>query len=58
MSEISREKNRLEILLHNMSDGVISFSKDGELMLANAAGRGDAWSGKNRNEFYGIYPCV
>lgn len=37
MSEISREKNRLEILLHNMSDGVISFSKDGELMLANTA---------------------
>lgn len=37
MTEISREKNRLEILLHNMSDGVISFSKDGELMLANAA---------------------
>ena len=37
MSEISREKNRLEILLHNMSDGVISFSKDGDLMLANAA---------------------
>ncbi len=37
MSEISREKNRLEILLHNMSDGVISFNKDGELMLANAA---------------------
>ena len=40
MSEISREKNRLEILLHNMSDGVISFSKDGELMLANAAAAG------------------
>ena len=40
MSEISREKNRLEILLHNMSDGVISFSKDGELMLANAAAEG------------------
>lgn len=37
MSEISREKNRLEILLHNMSDGVISFDKDGNLMLANAA---------------------
>ena len=37
MSEISREKNRLEILLHNMSDGVISFSRDGDLMLANAA---------------------
>ena len=37
MSEISREKNRLEILLHNMSDGVISFNKDGDLMLANAA---------------------
>lgn len=37
MTEISREKNRLEILLHNMSDGVISFSRDGELILANAA---------------------
>ena len=37
MSEISREKNRLEILLHNMSDGVIWFDKDGDLMLANAA---------------------
>ena len=37
MSEISREKNRLEILLHNMSDGVISFDKDGNLMLANTA---------------------
>lgn len=37
MSEISREKNRLEIILHNMSDGVISFNRDGDLMLANAA---------------------
>lgn len=37
MSEISKEKNRLEIILHNMSDGVISFAKDGELMLANTA---------------------
>lgn len=37
MSEISKEKNRLEILLHNMSDGVISFNKDGELMIANTA---------------------
>lgn len=37
MSEIYQEKNRLEILLHNMSDGVISFNKDGEFMLANTA---------------------
>ncbi len=37
MSEISKEKNRLEIILHNMSDGVISFAKEGELMLANTA---------------------
>lgn len=37
MSEISREKNRLEILLHTMSDGVISFDKNGALMLANTA---------------------
>lgn len=37
MTEISREKNRLEIILHNMSDGVISYDKDGALMLANTA---------------------
>ncbi len=37
MSEIYQEKNRLEILLHNMSDGVISFNKDGKLLLANTA---------------------
>ena len=37
MSDIAREKNQLEILLHNMSDGVISFSKEGELILANSA---------------------
>ncbi len=35
ISEISKEKNRLEILLHNMSDGVISFSKYGEMLLVN-----------------------
>lgn len=37
MEQISGEKKKLEILLHNMSDGVISFSKDGEFMLANSA---------------------
>ncbi|WP_405726456.1 ATP-binding protein [Anaerotignum sp.] len=46
MSEISREKNRLEILLHNMSDGVISFDKDGNLMLANAAAANMLHEGK------------
>lgn len=35
ISEISKEKNRLEILLHNMSDGVISFSRYGEMLLVN-----------------------
>ena len=37
MSETAKEKNRLEIILHNMSDGVISFARDGALMLANTA---------------------
>lgn len=37
MEEISGEKKRLEILLHNMSDGVISYSKEGDFMLANSA---------------------
>lgn len=35
--EISREKNKLEIILHNMTDGVISFDKDGNLIHANTA---------------------
>ncbi len=38
LSEISREKNRLEIILHNMTDGVISFDKNGNLMHINSAG--------------------
>lgn len=37
MSETSTQKNRLEIILHNMSDGVISFGGDGKLILANTA---------------------
>ncbi|MFI3175254.1 MAG: ATP-binding protein [Bacillota bacterium] len=39
MTDISGEKKRLEILLHNMSDGVISFTKDGEFILANSAAK-------------------
>jgi len=37
MSEISTEKNRLEILLNNMSDGVVSFDKDGNFIMSNSA---------------------
>ena len=38
MSEISKEKNRLEIILHNMTDGVLSFDGDGNLIHINTAG--------------------
>lgn len=37
MTEISKEKNKLEIILHNMTDGVISFDKEGKLMHINTA---------------------
>lgn len=37
MTEISKEKNKLEIILHNMTDGVISFHKDGVLIHVNSA---------------------
>ena len=37
MMEVSTEKNKLEIILHNMTDGVISFDRDGRLMHANSA---------------------
>lgn len=36
MREISTEKNKLEIILHNMSDGVVSFDGDGNLVHANS----------------------
>ncbi len=37
MGEISREKNKFEIILHNMTDGVISFDKDGNVVHYNSA---------------------
>lgn len=36
LSEMSKEKNKLEIILHNMTDGVISFDKEGALILVNS----------------------
>lgn len=35
IDNISTEKNKLEIILHNMNDGVISYSSDGTLLHAN-----------------------
>lgn len=37
MTEVSKEKNKLEIILHNMTDGVVSFDKEGRLMHVNSA---------------------
>ena len=37
LSEMRKEKNKLEIILHNMTDGVISFDKSGELTHFNSA---------------------
>ncbi|MGE4213960.1 MAG: ATP-binding protein [Anaerotignaceae bacterium] len=37
MGEISREKNKFEIILHNMTDGVVSFDRDGNVMHYNSA---------------------
>ena len=35
VGETFREKNKLEAILHNMTDGVISFDKDGNISHAN-----------------------
>lgn len=35
IGETFREKNKLEAILHNMTDGVISFDKNGEISHAN-----------------------
>ena len=37
IEEVSKEKNKLEIILHNMTDGVISFDKFGALTHFNTA---------------------
>ncbi|MBR5467724.1 MAG: HAMP domain-containing protein [Firmicutes bacterium] len=37
LGEISKEKNKLEILLHNMKDGVLSFDRYGVLVHKNTA---------------------
>ncbi len=35
IAETTKEKNRIEIILHNMTDGVISYDSNGDLMLFN-----------------------
>ena len=37
ISEMSKEKNKLEIILHNMTDGVLSFDRSGEVIHCNSA---------------------
>ncbi len=37
LGEIRNEKNKLEIILHNMTDGVLSFDKDGKILHSNTA---------------------
>jgi len=37
LGEISKEKTKLEIILHNMKDGVLSFDKDGKIIHRNTA---------------------
>jgi len=39
LSEISNEKNKLEAILLHLSDGVLAFNTDGELIHANPAGK-------------------
>lgn len=37
LAEISKEKNKFEIILHNMTDGILSFNKNGEIIHVNSA---------------------
>lgn len=39
LSEISNEKNKLEAILLHLSDGVLAFNTEGELIHANTAGK-------------------
>ncbi len=39
LNEISQEKGKLEALLQNMSDGVIAFDENGDLIHANPSGQ-------------------
>lgn len=37
LSEISKEKNKMEIILHNMTDGVFLFNREGNVIHCNNA---------------------
>lgn len=37
MKEISKEKSKLEVILQNMNDGIISFNKRGDILHINTA---------------------
>jgi len=37
IDDVNKEKNKLEVILHNMTDGVISFDKNGVLLRYNQA---------------------
>ena len=37
VSDITKEKSKLEVILHNMTDGVLSFDLDGQVLQCNSA---------------------
>ncbi len=58
LSEMRNEKNRLEIILHNMTDGVLSFDKSGSVTHFNTAALGMLDTNKvegNINDFINNY---
>ncbi len=37
MATMASEKNKMEVILHNMSDGILAYDSDGHLLHANSA---------------------
>lgn len=58
LSEISKEKNKVEAILENMNDGVIAFDTEGNLIIANAPAVNLMKLGKDNKRFEDIFTDI
>jgi len=58
LSEISKEKNKVEAILENMNDGVIAFDTDGNLIIANAPATKLMKLNKNTKKFEEVFSDI
>ena len=55
LNEVSSRKNQIETILLHMTDGIIAFNMEGEIILINPAAKKFLSIGPEDNEFYDIF---